>query len=799
MTTKIAAFVALAEEGWFLRQFVPLLTHEDAICLVLMATESGFASFRHALLYNALPIAPISTQELLDYVAEPGWWSLLAVLPRDGQAKQRKNELLTPSDFDATPLVQCQRIQRHCAHKFSPDVMYAAVRRGVLEEVKWLDGCTEYAAENAALFAAEARHLDVVQWILDQCKHVMYGFQTLLRQEDSALSMICWKFHGSVYCASAEEGLFPSQPSTSTGDQYPLLDVVAKRGDLELLRRVHNDPIGATMCTFRAMCNAAGQGHVAVMQWLHEHRSEHRDKVTEVLTAAAEGDQAAAMEWLHQHYELKDSVAAAYKKTIRSRKFNAMRWLIEHFRSVVSRLEPVRLHEVSSAPLDVIQMCLDVHGLSAGLPFMCAALRCGNSKVARWVAGEDNEQMTLTQVTGEALHCAAVEGGNLELVRWCVEELSAWSDDAIRQAPLKGDISLVKYLCEETLERLRLSNITSDEQDQQLQSIGDEVLVSAVRSGSLQLVRWCIEYLEAWNIAAFKWAKWRKNTSILEYLVTTAHERAGTDDSVVGEMNQVLNRDILVDLFNFRAPKTEIIELILKNCPRSEHDTLARPLFRSSWYPSHRPWRTFRKMLQYQPLHFLRIYKMPQWTVRYGSVDDLLRLEAIKHPELLTKKTLESILEFSRDESVMSWFLARCDWSMIGFRVIDWAAKYNCIQLLELLKNAMMSGQAQRLTFDKDNFQIKFMGTVIWSAIKNDQVAVLDWVNRQGHPDQVKERMWRFSLASSAARHGRLVSVLWLQENSKVSGDKMQELMEISARYGQLQCLQGLIRRFQTS
>ncbi|TMW58551.1 hypothetical protein Poli38472_010110 [Pythium oligandrum] len=755
MTTSI---LLLAGDEWFLRELVSFLSHEDAVCLTLLAIECKWTSLTHALLYKPLPTRAISTQKLADYTAERGWWHLLALV-REQDVRLCLGNKRVSLDVQESAFARCQRIQRSFPRPFPAKVMYAAVRRGSLDEVKWLHTCTKIqygcfywyehnTSERESIYhcAIKAHHLDVLEWLLDLHERTAGGLKVMLRLKDSALEVVCWRKGQYLHAAISDEHLVQHVDITkhwysSPIELCPLMDWAAMRGDLSLLEKLHSDPILTTTCTYRAMCHGANAGHLDVVCWLHEHRSEHVNHISEVLTMATSGEQVAVLDWLHVHFDLQEFVAKIYRKTAQPRRFKAMIWFLRNFKNIMRHAEPPPVYELTGAPLELFQLLFDMYDLSVDAQSVKVAVRSGNFELVRWLVEKDAQAVVGNDADRFKLLTFAIDGGNIDLVRWCIEELDTWFNGCALQATTKKHVLMAKYLWEKLRER---NEVIHNE---------DQMLLTAVQRGSLELVQWCVEDLGAWDPSVLQQAVSCGNYAIFKYFVAKSEERGESDTTMHLKQNGVDARCIVRMLCDDRV-EDEMIDWILTNCPDTGYQVRALDVERLK----RKPWHTLRKMLHYHPSLCYHIRNLPLRAVQEGSLNDFKRLEAIKYPRLFTKKTLNAILDNSRDEILMCWFLTRSGISLVkDQRITKWAAKYGVVQLLDLLRDAARG-------MSDEGLFIKFLGTVVWEAIRCDQVSTLRWVERQELSQQARARLWTSKLTKLATGCAHLASLAWLRD-----------------------------------
>ncbi|TMW58553.1 hypothetical protein Poli38472_010112 [Pythium oligandrum] len=718
---------ALLGGEWFLQSLVTLLTHEDAICLTLLAVECGLEFVRHTLLFKALPIAPISTQEVAKYAAARGWWHLLVQLPLNNRGKHQEAVSIASNGHE-TALKRCQRLH---TLDFPAHVLFAAVRRGVMEEVEWLHRCTRYDPEEAIMCAAKARQLGVLKWLVVTPEAETRGFKLLVRLEDSSLNVVCWQYttfeRTLVYCATAEHGLLPPRlyvPDETESSwvafaeleyvsgqvRYPLMDFAAKSGNLEYIKRLQNDPVGSTLY-FQAMCSAIQAGHLDIVRWLHKHRPEHPESPADLLSAAAQKDQVRIMDWVETQYDLTDSISTAYTMAISTQAANATRWLVDKFADTLCQVERPAPNLLLSFPPDLIEQICAIHGFKMNLSFLHTVASLGEYEVMHWLLQQDNnniDEYLPHQEDRSSLLISAIHGKNLEIVRWCVEELGSWSNLAFKTSVVCGALPLAKYLHEKTNERMEIDTSLSREQLLETQArLLEQLLIEAIRCRFIEIVEWLVEELGAWSVFGLQYAA----GSNFSYLVEKTRQRAQAGNTTLMAQNPFSDHRILVMLLDRSGVEDDSLEWVLENYP----DTDITPATFSAepfLMEPERPWHVFRKVLRYRPGMCVRWSRFPSLAVQFGSLADLQRLEVIGHPDLFTQETLDKILKFSRDEAVMRWFLDRFG-SPVSNRVLEWTARYGAAQLLEAQLESRLNGPAE---ISVDAMQQKRFDTMVLAS-----------------------------------------------------------------------------------
>ncbi|TMW58556.1 hypothetical protein Poli38472_010115 [Pythium oligandrum] len=371
----------------------------------------------------------------------------------------------------------------------------------------------------------------------------------------------------------------------------------------------------------------------------------------------------------------------------------------------------------------------------------------------------------------------AIRSGNLETFKFVCEEWGPAPINYIVQAAVYGRYDMVLWLMETQGESIRES-----------QDGTNSLLNAAVSGGNLTLVQWCVEELGASPLTALDAAAKHADIKALQYLVGVLEEEA----PLHGDTSQQQANDVVINAVQILAKTArhgEFVEAdiqwVLEQFPERDAqltagNVAAFVLVHQSPLRETPPWTTTRAFLRYRPRFCCLVPLFPQWVVRFGDLSDLKTLEDIKHPMLYTKETLSCLLKYSRNADIMMRIVAHCDSSVVTMRVACWASKYGAVGLLKLLHQI----------FTAQNQDRAFFGSVLSSAVRYEQTAVLEWLGCRQHPDTVHLK-W-CSVAKMAARHGLLSSLLWMLANEKVHVHQMDELMGIVATNGHLRCLRGL-------
>ncbi|TMW58577.1 hypothetical protein Poli38472_010136 [Pythium oligandrum] len=448
----MASVVLNAE--WLHALLLPLLAHDDAVRLAVVALDARFDTLWHALMYDRSPIAPIQPRELLPIAIESGWWHIVVLFQRSSRPhhqQQRAHSTLKRSSDKAFAL--CQWVQRRHPIRFDKEAMYAAVRRGCLEEVQWLSCITEYDGNEALRQAAEACHLHVVKWLLGKHKTGLQRFEVVWEDEG-----FYWydDNEGGAMCAMKNHGLLPPHKFSRS---YPLMDWAAQRGDLSLLQRLHVDGF---VCTSEAFNAAIARGDIEMIQWLHENRKEHVAHIDRVYEVAARENQVTSLEWLHKNSVPLGSLYLVVQVAARGGHLETVRWLFDHCGENINRPNYL-LQAALSGNLDLLRLGCHEYGCQVSFRVMEAAAYRRYHEAVRWLANVNEASLKLATENAKALLDASAHGGSLELVKWCVENLGAWSREAAWRA-VRGQVSVLEYLHTKAQERATIAKTSLQDQ-----------------------------------------------------------------------------------------------------------------------------------------------------------------------------------------------------------------------------------------------------------------------------------------------------------------------------------------------
>ncbi|GMF80442.1 unnamed protein product [Phytophthora fragariaefolia] len=170
-----------------------------------------------------------------------------------------------------------------CAH----DAMLAAVKGGHTACVKWLLDNHLYNDDKSLVIHECAKYgrLEILKIFHDFESPVAYDSDGLKRRRTS---------QANSWWSCARDPMYFAGSQTCEADT---MDIAAGEGHLEVVKWLHNNR--SEGCTFQAIDRAASNGHLEVVQWLHSNRSEGCS--SDALYRAAEHGHFDVVKWLYEH------------------------------------------------------------------------------------------------------------------------------------------------------------------------------------------------------------------------------------------------------------------------------------------------------------------------------------------------------------------------------------------------------------------------------------------------------------------------------------------------------------------
>lgn len=313
--------------------------------------------------------------------------------------------------------VRCSFI---CIYKGLADV---AAADGHLEAVQWMNNHTHHKCSSVALnVAVNQDELLVAQWLYQ--KFPRGHFDKLTYGCDESV-MIEWVLSHYEWIDQAEkkhwiasclyrakrwwtqkldvlEHLVLACPEADNGDA---MVAAAIRGDLQIILRLH--ACGAKSVS-KAMNEAASNGHLSVLRWLHEFRDE--GCTNDAVKFAAYNGHLEVIQWLHQHkpqcFTTDAMDFAAFNGQLK-----ALKWL--HF----NRTEGCTMQA------------------------MDLAATYGHAEIVQWLHDNRTEGCSVHALTG------AAQRGDLGLVKYLYHHYPDFESAkvATRVAALFGRLNIVQF------------------------------------------------------------------------------------------------------------------------------------------------------------------------------------------------------------------------------------------------------------------------------------------------------------------------------------------------------------------
>jgi hypothetical protein len=365
--------------------------------------------------------------------------------------------------------------------------------------------------------AAGAGQLEVLQWL---CTHrydrLCIDVPPIQRDVESMRCCFSYQCEGAAKRNNRFHVLRWLYDTGYIQNMEDVGDAAAAMGDLEMVRWLHERAVENAF-TDGAMDSAARQGHMDIVRFLHENRREG-PCVTTMMGAMVAGH-TEIVEYLRQP----GFCSVIYPETVISMACTSGRIdLLEEFRAFLNDGESREVAldmAVANGQLEVAQW-LGRHPVSTDA--LSKAAMDGHVNVLQWVHEHDcgewaphivtqaalAGQLPVIQwaqthrselITTVALDCAAATG-HLDLLKWIIEHTGVQcSTDAMDDAATNGHLDVVRWLHEQGV-GYTTNCMDGAAQHGHLELLVwlydhgyDRVSANAMRSGSLDVVRWLHE------------------------------------------------------------------------------------------------------------------------------------------------------------------------------------------------------------------------------------------------------------------------------------------------------------------
>lgn len=363
---------------------------------------------------------------------------------------------------------------------FSGIALSDAAMVGDLDLVQWLLGgqATRSRPDLQCIFQGAvqaASNADVVLWLLDRMNMLGLDFgpanAMFAAARNGRLEMVQWLY--KRYGRDQTTDLFRDQAdefSSNDAELHPLtvFDAAAESGSLDIIKFLHrinlpsrckkrkHDGVSpcnhsSLNCTPMAMDIAASRGHLRVVTWLHENRSE--GCTTNAMDFAAANGHFQVVEWLHSN-RTEGCTTTAMDKVVAKchRRLNFKSDKHERYRDILSFLNSNRREGCTSAAMN-------------------SAVVNGNLEMVKWLFANTNARPS-PQVFDEA-----AGQGRLDILAWLHDNVAVkCSSSAMSNAAAHGHLEAAKWL-HTNQPKIREASVT-------------KALNSAAYQGRLNVVRW---------------------------------------------------------------------------------------------------------------------------------------------------------------------------------------------------------------------------------------------------------------------------------------------------------------------
>ncbi|EFA75784.1 hypothetical protein PPL_10839 [Heterostelium album PN500] len=233
--------------------------------------------------------------------------------------------------------------------------------------------------------------------------------------------------------------------TTATTYTSITMDAVAGHGDLEFLKQLHNKHMN---CTAKAMHRAAENGHIEVVRFLHENRTEGcRVYTMEKVVANVDFD---VFKYLFENRKELDIPAKTMDYFAKYKDSSALQWLKDN--STLQCSHEAYLNAIDKANLPIIKWIRENTSLPFPSNLLEYATKLENSdlKIVQYLL-DNGETCSVKELKCchklsifKYLLCNLPEGCSMD----------SWASEVMANAIKKDNVPIIKYLLQNTSEHL---------------------------------------------------------------------------------------------------------------------------------------------------------------------------------------------------------------------------------------------------------------------------------------------------------------------------------------------------------
>lgn len=417
--------------------------------------------------------------EIGKYAAKRGWLNLVRWAHRNGQkikqtaiikaAKHNHQHVLQWLNMVGCkkPLQACDKAAKYNHFKllqwlkangwaWHVSTCANAAKSGHLHILKWLRDSTIHEDvcpwdEYTCAVASKHGHLHVLEWLkpnTDCTALVCPSDTSIIRSavRSGHFEILKWLYHmkiqlqalGDIYVCelAAKSGHFEilkwlRDPAVH-GDkicpwEHKVCEHAAEKGHIEILIWALQNGAPPSPHMFN---NAAINGHLHIVQWLHVNRNEYpyRDHYTlyvhgnfqeiPISTKVANRGYLHILQWLEKHKYIIGGMS--YSAAASGGHLHILEWL--NTNNYAPTGDPSASAARNNNP--EIMQWLYGHGIVITTDAIETAVMYGNLKVAQWI----HNNISITYINKSRLAITAAEHGYLEILQWLLENGCPWTD-----------------------------------------------------------------------------------------------------------------------------------------------------------------------------------------------------------------------------------------------------------------------------------------------------------------------------------------------------------------------------------